>query len=183
MPPDRLLELTAIYAMAGASDRAYAALKQADAAMGDSAVRRRLDGQRTEAEGQIALAERRTAEAIRLFRKSDVEADGLPQGCSYCLYVLLGLAYDQANQADSTIANLERYLSTPNPFRVTMDQWMMAPAHKRLGELYEAKGDAKRAAEHYSAFVELWKRADPDLQPKVAQVRMRLAALRRTLPQ
>ena len=60
---------------------------------------------------------------------------------------------------------------------------MMAPAHKRLGELYEAKGDARRAAEHYSAFVELWKRADPDLQPKVAQVRTRLAALRRALPQ
>ena len=53
----------------------------------------------------------------------------------------------------------------------------------RLGELYEARGDAKRAAEHYATFVELWKRADPDLQPKVTQVRMRLAALRRTLPQ
>jgi pentatricopeptide repeat protein len=183
MPADRLLDLTAIYALAGAPDKARSALKQADAATPDTAERRRLQGQRTEAEGRIALAERRTAEAIRLFRQSDVEADGLPQDCPFCLYVMLGFAYDQANEADSTIANLERYLSTPTPFRVQTDRWMMAPAHKRLGELYEARGDAKRAAEHYATFVELWKRADPDLQPKVTQVRMRLAALRRTLPQ
>ena len=183
MPPDRLLELGSIYAIAGAPDRARTLLKQADAALRDSTTRRQLGSRRTYAEGEIALAERRTAEAIRLFRQADVEADGLPQTCRFCLPVFLGRAYDQADQADSTIANLEHYLDTPAPFRVQMDQWMMAPAHKRLGELYEARGDARRATAHYAAFVELWKRADPDLQPKVAQVRMRLAALRRTLPQ
>ena len=60
---------------------------------------------------------------------------------------------------------------------------MLGPAHKRLGELYEARGDTKRAAEHYAAFVELWKRADPELQPKVAEARMRLERVRRSLPQ
>jgi DNA-binding SARP family transcriptional activator len=60
---------------------------------------------------------------------------------------------------------------------------MLAPAHKRLGELYEAKGDTKRAAAHYASFVELWKNADPDLQPKVTEVRARLERLRRSLPQ
>ena len=36
-----------------------------------------------------------------------------------------------------------------------------------------------RSAEHYGAFVELWKRADPELQPKVAEVTARLERVRR----
>jgi hypothetical protein len=49
--------------------------------------------------------------------------------------------------------------------------------HKRLGELYEAAGDRQRAASHYSAFIELWKTADPELQPRVQDVKRRLARL------
>ena len=79
------------------------------------------------------------------------------------------------------IANLERYLCVTSDARINADTWMLAPAHKRLGELYEAKGDAKRAAEHYATFVELWKRADPDLQPKVTEVRARLERVRKML--
>lgn len=37
----------------------------------------------------------------------------------------------------------------------------------------------KKAAEHYSAFVDQWKTADPDLQPKVAEARARLERVRR----
>ena len=59
---------------------------------------------------------------------------------------------------------------------------MMAPAHKRLGELYAARGDNAKAVSHYSAFVNLWQRADPDLQPKVAEVRARMERLAKTLP-
>ena len=95
---------------------------------------------------------------------------------------VLARAYDQANNADSTIAYLERYLGTTITFRINPDTWLLAPAHKRLGELYEARGDAKKAAEHYAAFVELWKHADPDLQPKVAEARTRLERVRRALP-
>jgi len=58
----------------------------------------------------------------------------------------------------------------------------MAPTHKRLGELYEAKGDNAKAVSHYSAFVNLWQRADPDLQPKVTEVRARMDRLAKTLP-
>jgi hypothetical protein len=53
---------------------------------------------------------------------------------------------------------------------------------KRLSELYEARGDAVRAVSHYARFVNLWKRADPDLQQKVAEVRARMERLARTLP-
>jgi tetratricopeptide (TPR) repeat protein len=57
------------------------------------------------------------------------------------------------------------------------DALYLAGVQKRLGELYDAKGDRQRAIEHYAKFVELWKNADPELQPKVAQAQARLAQL------
>jgi hypothetical protein len=53
----------------------------------------------------------------------------------------------------------------------------LAGAHKRVGELYEAKGNRQKAAAHYLAFVGLWKNADPELQPAVTAVKQRLAHL------
>ena len=52
-----------------------------------------------------------------------------------------------------------------------------AATHKRLGELHEARGDREKAVEHYDSFVELWKDADPELQPQVRDVRQRIARL------
>ena len=49
--------------------------------------------------------------------------------------------------------------------------------YKRLGELFEAKGDREKAATYFSRFIELWKNADPELQPKVADAKRRLANL------
>jgi hypothetical protein len=53
-----------------------------------------------------------------------------------------------------------------------------AGVHKRLGELYEAQGDREKALSHYLAFIALWKGADPELQPKVAEVKARVARLK-----
>jgi tetratricopeptide (TPR) repeat protein len=53
----------------------------------------------------------------------------------------------------------------------------LAGSYKRLGELYEARGDRQKAMLYYTKFVELWKNADPELQPKVAEVKKRLARL------
>ena len=55
----------------------------------------------------------------------------------------------------------------------------LAPTYVRLGELYEAKGDRRRALEYYGKFVDMWKKADPELQPRVADVRRRIAELTR----
>ena len=178
-----MLEAAVNYSIAGAPERARPILAQFDAAAGDSINRESWVGQRVYAEGTILLAERRIDDAIRTFRRLDVLPDGLPGWCEFCGRVALARAYDQANVADSTIANLERYLTISQDGRSNVDTWFLGPARKRLGELYEAKGDTKRAAEQYAAFVELWKRADPDLQPKVTEVRGRLERLRRALPQ
>jgi len=52
-------------------------------------------------------------------------------------------------------------------------------AHKRIGELYEARGDREKALTHYLKFVDLWKNADPELQLRVAEVRARITRLNR----
>ena len=58
------------------------------------------------------------------------------------------------------------------------DLWGNLPAAlKRLGELYEQRGDTDKAVEYYNEFVELWKDADPELQPQVEDVRERIAKL------
>jgi hypothetical protein len=53
----------------------------------------------------------------------------------------------------------------------------LAPTYRRLGELYEERGDAARAKAYYGRLVDLWKDADPELQPVVRDVRARLARL------
>ena len=49
---------------------------------------------------------------------------------------------------------------------------------QRLGDLYEAKGNNARALDAYARFVDLWKNADPELQPTVRDVRARIDRLR-----
>jgi len=50
-------------------------------------------------------------------------------------------------------------------------RWSLAPSLLRLGELHEARGDRAEARDSYGRFVDLWKEADPELQPLVAQAR------------
>jgi hypothetical protein len=47
----------------------------------------------------------------------------------------------------------------------------------RLAELYDQQGDRDKALLLYGKFVELWRDADRDLQPKVGDARARIAAL------
>ncbi len=57
------------------------------------------------------------------------------------------------------------------------DSWYGPYILYRVGEVYEARGDRARAADYYSQFAELWRGADPGLQPRVTDARRRLAAL------
>jgi hypothetical protein len=59
-----------------------------------------------------------------------------------------------------------------------VDATWLAATYMRLGELWEGRGDRARAAKYYAAFVELWQSADPELQPRVAFARRKLAAVR-----
>ena len=53
----------------------------------------------------------------------------------------------------------------------------IAPSHLGRAEIYERLGDNAQAVEHYTRFLDLWKDADPELQPTVRDVRQRLAKL------
>ena len=54
----------------------------------------------------------------------------------------------------------------------------LAPAQLRLGEIAERQGRAEEAAQHYAKALELWRNADPTLQPLVKEARTRLAKAR-----
>lgn len=79
----------------------------------------------------------------------------------------LGRAFDAANQADSAIAMFERYRDTHFFERhlVPNDPIHLAAVHKRLGELYEARGERAKAAAAYAKFTELWKTRIPTCSP------------------
>ncbi len=53
----------------------------------------------------------------------------------------------------------------------------LAPANLRRAELYERLGNRKQAVEHYSLFVDAWNGCDPELRPRVAEAKARIAAL------
>jgi hypothetical protein len=46
-----------------------------------------------------------------------------------------------------------------------------------LGELFEARGDRANALRYYGRFVDLWRDADPVLQPAVRDVKTRMVRL------
>jgi tetratricopeptide (TPR) repeat protein len=143
----------------------------------DSSLIRVSEPGRHNALAEIALAEHRPLDAVAEFRLGDQLPDGPANDCTQCLPMNLGRAFDAANNPDSAIANYERYIATPNVSKAWTDALYLAAMHKRLGELYEAKGDREKAAAHYLAFVDLWKNADPELQPAVTTVKERLAHL------
>jgi tetratricopeptide (TPR) repeat protein len=116
--------------------------------------------------------------ALEEFRRADRLPDGGPVHlCAICRDADLGRAFDQASMADSAIAAFERYLETPQWSRIAMDAQYQARILKRLGALHEAKGDRAKAIAYYERFVALWRNADPELQPRVSEVRRRIASL------
>jgi DNA-binding SARP family transcriptional activator/TolB-like protein/thioredoxin-like negative regulator of GroEL len=86
-------------------------------------------------------------------------------------------AYDRAGLPDSAIATYERFVAVPSLDRVQLDAFELPAALFRLAELYERRGARADAARYYLRFAELWKDADPALQPRVALARRRAAAL------
>ena len=170
--PERpYLQIADVYSLAGRPDRARVMLAEFDR-VSEAAGYPERAAQRLTTLGGIAIAERRYADAIAALRAADTGP------CVACALPVLGLAYDLAGNADSTVAIFERYVASVSTHRVFLDASFLAGIHKRLGELYDARRDPERAAEHYERFVELWKDADPELRPQVEEARRRLIELR-----
>ena len=121
--------------------------------------------------GFIALFTKQYARAQTELRAAD------QIGCRICNAPMLARAYDLDGKPDSAIVVYERFLSIPYLDRTQVDGAFVPAVHKRLGELYEARGQRDKALAHYRAFIELWQDADPELQPKVTDARQRMALL------
>ncbi len=175
-PKDRPYDfITQQYAFAGqpAKARALWAHWAAEDPGAHAPAARSLDNA---SRGEIALAEGKYDEAVRLFRASMVGEDGAPTGCENCVYAALARTFDRAGQKDSTIAYLERYLAVPEARRGEEFVWR-GYVERRLGELHDERNDRDKAIAHYAAFVNQWRNADPELQPRVAKAKARLGEL------
>ena len=130
------------------------------------------DPDRFEAEGAIASTKGRYADATKAFRKTRIEND-----CASCGLYDLAESYIKNSQPDSARITLEKFENGGGTFRVYQDALYLAATYQRLGELYEEKGDRKRAVQSYEKLLDLWKNADPELQPIVKDVKQRVERL------
>jgi tetratricopeptide (TPR) repeat protein len=159
-----------VYALAGRREQAHRLLTAFESQVPEGVRRGRWEWYR--AKGWLALMSGRPHEAVATF------VNGRPAAtCARCGSWDEGVAYERAGLADSALAAYRRAVGRDGPWKGQADQWALAPSLKRLGELYEARGDRPRALEYYGRFVALWKDADPVLQPAVREVRGRMAAL------
>ncbi|HET7584392.1 MAG TPA: protein kinase [Gemmatimonadaceae bacterium] len=166
-------ELARFFAAAGRPERARALIAQAE--------RTRLwrlrgvTAERRWSLGAIALSERRLPEANTALREAAATIE-----CSICALPDLARAYDAMGEPDSAIATYERYLNTPWKWRFEPDAVELGHVLQRLAALYAQHGDSASAAKTYARFIDLWRRADPELQPALSDARRRLARLQGT---
>jgi eukaryotic-like serine/threonine-protein kinase len=171
------IQVAIAYARAGRPDRARAVLAQLDAAARDTSFKRWIEPFSHEVTGEIALAEDKPRMAIDEFRLAGRRPDGPAELCFDCHAAQIGLAFDRAGQADSAVVALERYATMVSYDKLRFDARYLAGTYRRLGELYEERGNVSKAITYTQKFIELWKNADPELQPKVVEARQRLARL------
>jgi tetratricopeptide (TPR) repeat protein len=172
-PRDRpYLEVAETYATAGRVEQARRLLREYEVKVPANA--RRGVRQAGRAYGRVAEAEGRLGEAANAYRDWNQRVGF----CRTCGLFELASLYDRQGQPDSARVLYERVIETPTVVgHLAADRNALAPSYKRLGELYEAKGDRKKAADYYNRFVNLWKNADPELQAGVKEVRARLGRL------
>jgi tetratricopeptide (TPR) repeat protein len=98
--------------------------------------------------------------------------------CSPCGRHFLAQAWDRAGIPDSALKYYEQAATLPNTDDTGVEDAIWQPSTlRRLGELYESRGDRQKALQYYGQFVALWKNADADLQPQVKQVKETMAKL------
>jgi DNA-binding SARP family transcriptional activator/tetratricopeptide (TPR) repeat protein len=170
LPGDRpYQELARFFAAAGDLRRSRAML--AVGSCYDAPETRNQRAERLWTEGNVLLAEGRSREAEPLLREATEISS-----CTLCALPDLARAREAQGNAAGAIEVYERYLATPWLFRYEVDAYELAPALQRLAALYESRGDRTRASRTRTRLLALWRRADAELQPVLADVRTRLTA-------
>jgi tetratricopeptide (TPR) repeat protein len=173
------LRLARLYALAGDLSEAKRWLARYDAEVTDAGLRRQDGPARATALARVAAAERRWEDALRETEVASRDVDGGPVVTGVGANFARGFIHAAAGHTDAAIVSFERFLAEPYDYRLTeADDIYLPIALEKLGALYEAKGNTAKALERYERFAALWKDADPELQPRVAEVRRRIARLR-----
>jgi eukaryotic-like serine/threonine-protein kinase len=110
--------------------------------------------------------------ALRLYRAS------AESWCWKCFEIGVARTFLDAGMPDSASAAYERFLASSSIGRAVSADRELALIHARLADQYESRGDRRSAALHHARVIEVWERADPELQPIVEQARRALARLR-----
>ncbi len=163
--------LARAYALMGKPDQANSMLTEFDK-ISSAYTAEVASSTRHSIESSIATAEHRYLDSAH-------EAEAADNGnCTICQLPAIGLAFDLGQKPDSAIAAFTKYVNSTSILgRYPQDRFFLAGSLKRLAELWEAKGDRSKAAHYYAKFIDLWKNADPALQPQVTDARKRLARL------
>ena len=159
-------DLARFYARAGRLTQARELLAAAE--VNDSVLARTAGPDRAWTRGVVALAERRAPAAESELRRA---ADALV--CPICALPDLARAYEAARKGDAAILVYERYLTTPWLLRYEPDAVELGWAMKRLAELYDARDEPAKAAATRGRLIQLWRRADSELQAVVGEMRAR----------
>jgi eukaryotic-like serine/threonine-protein kinase len=98
-------------------------------------------------------------------------------GCPNCGLFEIAGAFAKLGKPDSARYYYEQWLAHKGSYAVLTDATRQAATYQRLGELYEQAGDRKKAIDSYLKLADLWKNADPELQPIVKDAHARIARL------
>jgi len=171
-PQDRPL-LTGIYAATSAGDRDLANRLLEEFTRNRGNIPGRAWGFLLQlARGEVlSMRKESLPEALTAFRKA-------AETCAYCAEAAMGLAFERAGMADSALARYQHWADVgENIWEAGVYNHWPPIVYLRLGELYEAKGEKVKAVDFYGRFTNLWREADPELQPRVKEARRRIAAL------
>jgi eukaryotic-like serine/threonine-protein kinase len=123
--------------------------------------------------GDIALAEHRYADAARFMGRA---GDITPGAENY--YPHRGHPHDLLGDVDSTIVLYQGYLQRVTDLGARL--YWLDPAHlsetyEALGRNFELRGQADSSAKYYQALLDMWKNAEPSLEPRKVAIRQALA--------
>ena len=168
LPGDRpYYELARFYAAVGDLARARALLASAEA--NDSVLAVTRPAEQSWTRGVIALAASQPREA-----ESELRQASETHVCPICPLPDLARAYAAVGKPEAALLTWERYTTTPWLWRYETDASELGLALKRLSELYAKAGEGDKAATAHARLVQLWRRADPELQRIVSESKLRV---------
>jgi tetratricopeptide (TPR) repeat protein len=130
-------------------------------------------------EGVIALAEGRLDSAAAAFLRWHAAPFSSATHTFNRGLAEAGDAFDRLGQADTAVVLYEKALTLPTLGGLSYETLWYPFVLRRLGQLHESRGHREQAIDYYSQFIDLWKDADPELQPQVEEARAALARLAR----